>query len=117
MNLGDARVLAASNFDCGGGAARVVLDVIVAHDPAEALVLRLVVRVAREGGLEAALSPVLRVLGFLTAATAHLILEAGAVLLELDEASVRNKAKQQRDHEFFRLHKLFNYYNNLGANL
>jgi hypothetical protein len=54
--------------------------------------------------LEAAVCPVSRVLGLLTAAAAHLVLEAGTVLLELNEARIWNEAQQQRDHEFLGLH-------------
>ena len=81
-------MLAASHLDGGRCTACIILNIIEACDSSKSLILFLVVVIARQRCLEAAVCPVSRVLGLLTAAAAHLVLEAGTVLLELNEARI-----------------------------
>lgn len=75
LNLLDRTVLAATQFHCGGAVVGSVLNVRVAHDTAERFILRLVVWVAREEGLERASGPFFGVLRLLARAATHLLLE------------------------------------------
>ena len=54
MNFVHTGVLAAADLYGGGGEASIVNDVIITHNAAETLILRLVVGIMRKRGLEAA---------------------------------------------------------------
>jgi len=80
LNGLDAGVLAATGRDGGRGTVRIVLDMVVAHDAAEALVGVFVVGGAGQVSLEGAIGPFSRLIGLLTRGALQ-VLEIGAVLV------------------------------------
>mmetsp|Transcript_14716 Transcript_14716/g.18480 ORF Transcript_14716/g.18480 Transcript_14716/m.18480 type:complete len:490 (+) Transcript_14716:575-2044(+) len=76
----DARVLAASGGHRGGRSGGIVLNMVIAHDAPQTLERVLVLRRARQVGLEGAVSPVIRVRRHVTRRALQ-ILEEGAVIV------------------------------------